>query len=338
MAGVALTGPDHELARLGVVIASRNRPELCARAVERVLATDVEAVVVVDDRSEPALAPALAALGDERLRVVRATGRGASAARNQGAALVGTELIAFIDDDVTVDQAWVAGIRAAAQRWPDVAAIAGPVRPDALVTPAQWRFEQRVSWSHEREALLLSLADPPHVPYFPFVPHLYGTGANFTVRASEFATVGGFDPCFGPGTAACAAEDIDLAVRLIRSGRVIGFDPAVLAHHTHRTTEAAVRQQLHAYGRGLGAWATSLALAPGRLTVARTAWRGLTTRAHRAKRGPRWWPGQVAEWAGVVCGPVAYGVSRFQMKRYRRVSSWENTSSQRPDATAAASS
>lgn len=306
----------NDQATVTVVIASRNRPGLCRRAVDALLDTDVDAVVVIDDRSEPPLADGLNDLADERLQVERAVGVGASAARNQGARAARGALVAFIDDDVLVDQRWLDALRSAARRWPEAAAIGGPVRAESLRTSAQRRFEARVRWGDERGAELMSLAAPAPDRFFPYVPHLYGTGANFCVRAAAFGAVGGFDERLGPGTATAAAEDVDLAVRLICAGGSIGFDPAVVALHSHRSTESEVRAQLHSYGRGLGAWATKLIVQPGRTHVLAAAARGIMRRSgHRRHSHQVWWPGRLAELSGLFTGPFAYVVSAVQSKR-----------------------
>lgn len=83
---------------LGVVVPSRDRPELAARAVRGALAQRaVSEVVVVDDGSDPPLD--LRALADPRLRTLRLEGRGVSAARNAGIAASRSSHLTFVDDD-----------------------------------------------------------------------------------------------------------------------------------------------------------------------------------------------------------------------------------------------
>ena len=87
---------------VSVVIPTRDRPELVARAVASATAqtvTDLEVVVVVDG-PDPATESALAAITDPRLRViVNPTSRGAAEARNIGTRAATGGWVAFLDDD-----------------------------------------------------------------------------------------------------------------------------------------------------------------------------------------------------------------------------------------------
>ncbi|MGX6600523.1 glycosyltransferase family 2 protein [Micromonosporaceae bacterium Da 78-11] len=90
------------LPEVSVVIPTCDRPELAARAVASALAQthrDLEVIVVVDGPDE-ATAETLAAIGDERLRVIVLPARGkAPNARNVGAGAARGRWTAFLDDD-----------------------------------------------------------------------------------------------------------------------------------------------------------------------------------------------------------------------------------------------
>jgi glycosyltransferase involved in cell wall biosynthesis len=92
-----LTEPD-----VSVVIPTRFRPDLVTRAVHSALAqthTSLEVVVVVDGPDD-ATAEALAAIGDDRLRVVVLPEKGgAPHARNVGAQQARGRWTAYLDDD-----------------------------------------------------------------------------------------------------------------------------------------------------------------------------------------------------------------------------------------------
>ena len=87
---------------VSVVIPTCNRPQLATRAVHSVLAQSHGAleVVVVVDGPDPATETALAAIGDDRVRVIVLPTRGkAPNARNVGAREAAGQWTAFLDDD-----------------------------------------------------------------------------------------------------------------------------------------------------------------------------------------------------------------------------------------------
>jgi glycosyltransferase involved in cell wall biosynthesis len=111
---------------VSVVIPTFGRPELVCRAVAGVLAQTVAKleVIVVIDGDDPATRSALAALKDDRLRVISHDGkRGAGQARDTGADAARGEWVAFLDDD----DEWLPG-KLAAQL------AAAPAEPAILMT------------------------------------------------------------------------------------------------------------------------------------------------------------------------------------------------------------
>jgi glycosyltransferase involved in cell wall biosynthesis len=87
---------------VSVVIPTRFRPDLVTRAVHSVLAqtvTDLEVIVVIDGPDEDT-ARALAAIGDDRVRVIELAEKGgAPNARNTGVAAATAPWTAMLDDD-----------------------------------------------------------------------------------------------------------------------------------------------------------------------------------------------------------------------------------------------
>ena len=238
-----LSPPQRSAADVTVVT-----PQLRTDASSR-CATDGR--LTVDDGSTPPLPGAALRL---------ATTRGPAAARNAGRSLIDTELIAFVDADVTVEDGW---LDALLPHFDDprvglvAPRVAGEVGSplDLGAEPARIRAGTRVS----------------------YVP-----GAALVVRATAFDAVGGFDPTLRFG------EDVDFVWRLDEAGWRCRYEPAATVWHEPRASFAARLRQHASYGtsaaplalrhpRALAPWRANgwtalvwAAAATGRVTVAAT--------------------------------------------------------------------
>jgi len=113
--------------KISVIMPTRNRAAFLREALASVLAQrhqDVE-IVVIDDGSEDETPEVLDAIDDPRLRVLRTTGLGESAARNLGLDAVTGEIVAFLDDDNLMDAGWLHAVAWAFDRWPDTQVLYG---------------------------------------------------------------------------------------------------------------------------------------------------------------------------------------------------------------------
>lgn len=81
------------------------------------------------------------------------------------------------------------------------------------------------------------------------------SGANFLVRASTFAAVGGYDIRFGPGTAWPSSEEADLCWRILRSGARARYVRELAARHPPMhvpdAREAARKGNRYGYAKGV---------------------------------------------------------------------------------------
>jgi len=122
--------------RLDVLIATYNRADLLARALESLLAADRPAaadltVTVVDNRSTDDTRSVVASFMprfDGRLKYLYESQPGRSHALNAGIAATNAELVAMIDDDEEVDRNWLVTIEKAFAD-PSVDFIGGPYVP-----------------------------------------------------------------------------------------------------------------------------------------------------------------------------------------------------------------
>ncbi len=188
--------------RCSVVIASKNRPALLARALD-VLRPQVDAVggeiIVVDDGSTPPY--------DARdlpgIRLFRLEGEGPARARNRGARDARGEIIAFTDDDVLVDPEWLASALSHLQQHPDHAGVVG----DTSSPPFRPLYEHSVE------------------------DHVGGNflTCNIAYRRDAFVQVGGFDLLWSH-----AHEDRDLGWRVSDHVGPVVFEPSMKVTHPGR--------------------------------------------------------------------------------------------------------
>src|SRR4051794_15316384 len=191
-----------------VVIATRDRPAdlvRCLRALEVQDGAPPFDVVVVDDGSEPPVAPPASDRLD--VRVIRTPGVGPGQARNAGVQEARGDVILFTDDDVVVDPGWVSAALAHLDANPRDAGVEGVVRSPAWDPLYEISIETSVPGHHWT--------------------------CNVAYRRSALLAVGGFADCFP--SAHC--EDRDLGLR-IAAVAPIGFEPAMGVTHSPRAVSA----------------------------------------------------------------------------------------------------
>jgi len=232
---------------ISVVIATRDRGSAVVRAIESILpghsgvdASCRELIIVdqsSDDASEVAVAPYLRF---PRIRYHKAQSRGLGAARNAGMTLATSELVAFTDDDCTVQSQWFTEL----QRAFDV---------DSRISIV---FGNVLEGHHDRAAGFI----PSYVRKGSYVArslsqkhHVEGIGACMALRKSAWAALGGFDPALGAGSRFHAAEELDFVMRALQAGHwVYETQRAEVVHNGFRPNERKAALA-HDYCFGIGA-------------------------------------------------------------------------------------
>jgi mycofactocin system glycosyltransferase len=202
-------------------------------------ATALTVVVPTRDRDVAAL---VAAVGDARVIVIddgsvrpiagaavrHETPLGAGAARNAGARLLTTPLVAFLDSDTRPRPGWLDVLLPHFQD-PRVALVAPRIvaaRADGLLG----RYEARHS-PLDRGPLPARVVPRGRVPFVP--------GAALVMRTH----LAHFDPTLRGG------EDVDLVWRLTAAGHHVRYEPDALVEHEHRTDPRRWLVRRAYYGR-----------------------------------------------------------------------------------------
>ena len=202
------------LPMVSVIIPVRND----ARRLDRCLASLAEQdypadryeVIVIDNGSSDDSADVARR---RAARVLVLPGLKVGALRNRGAAIAEGEILALVDSDHEVPPGWLSAGTGELVGTLDVSMIGSPYLP-----PPDGTWVQRV-WALHR----LRQSARVEVPWL--------ASGNLFLRKTDYDRLGGFDESL------VAAEDVDLCVRLARSGGRIVSDPKIAnIHHGEPAT------------------------------------------------------------------------------------------------------
>lgn len=329
-------GPPGPQDRVTIVVATRERADQLARALDSLLAQDHPdfEIVVVDN------APVTNATHDlvehkyrERVRYVREPVPGLAVAHNRGVVAADGAVIAFTDDDVVADPHWLTALTAPFAGDPGLGCATGLILPARLRTPAQILLESHGGFAKGFTPRQYDPAHPPPgEPLFPFTAGSFGSGANMAFRATVLREIGGFDPATGTGTPARGGDDLYAFVSVLAAGHRLRYTPDALVWHHHRESWQDLKNQAYGYGAGLTAYLTAVlfrrpALLPALL---RKLPRGLaharSITAHRDAGGASVpgehgvqdypWPRHLSrlERRGMLAGPIGYAKARRRVR------------------------
>jgi GT2 family glycosyltransferase len=223
-----------------VVIPTHQRREALRTVLESLSSQSLDhdgyEVVVAVDASTDGTVEMLEALGGPlQLRWVSPGSRGRAAACNAAVAAARGEVTIVLDDDMRVVPEFVERHRShhpAGSRRCVLGAV--PVELGEGSTHAARYVKDKFDLHLSR------LPDPEHLA----LPRSFFTG-NASLRTETMRAVGGFDESFG----IYGNEDVELALRLRKSGVELAYDPEALAWQTYDKDLAGLQRDTLAKGR-----------------------------------------------------------------------------------------
>jgi len=216
--------------RVSVVVCAYNAADTLEdnlTSIDKLTYPDYE-IIVVNDGSRDSTGDI--ARRHPRVRLIEVPNSGLSAARNVGLAEATGEIVAYTDADTRVDPDWLTFL---VQPFltSDVVGSGGPnVVPKDDSPMAQCIARAPGGPTH----VLLDDRTAEHVP-----------GCNMAFRRDALLAIGGFNPVY-----LRAGDDVDVCWRLQSRGWKIGFAPAALVWHHHRSSIQAYWRQQVGYGEG----------------------------------------------------------------------------------------
>jgi GT2 family glycosyltransferase len=305
-----------------VVVPTCRRPAALRRCLESVLVSDYDRfeVLVVENRPGADVTAAMLALhfaGEDRVRYIEEPRRGASHARNAGLRRASGELVAFLDDDVVVDERWLGAAVTGFSQADDIGCVTGMILPLALDSTAQRLLEQLATFGKGPRSRRFALGESrAENPLFPYTAGHMGSGANAVVQRGLALELNGFDTRLGPGTPTRGGEDLDFLIRVIQSGAAIAYEPDAVVRHDHPDGWEQLRRHAFDYGTGLTAMLTKqLVAGPERGHMLRQIPAGVRyARDPRSRKNAAKTPAfprrlDALELAGMFTGPAAFALS-----------------------------
>jgi glycosyltransferase involved in cell wall biosynthesis len=259
MNGVSIVIPTYNRARLlGPTLESVKRLKIPPDTVVEVLVIDNNCT-----DNTPQIIQRVACGSEIPIRRIVETQQGLSYGRNRGLQKAQYEHVAYLDDDIEVAEDWLFGYFDAVEQL-DADCVVGPVYPKFECEPPDFLTKHVLDsvtspYSRRGDRMMLLPRDVAHE-----VP-----GCNFAVRKSIAVDIGGFDNRLGRvGSGLVAGEDWEFGLRLVASGRRVGYQPRCAIRHMI-TSEKLSRKYLRKRWAGWGATARVLQKRPQQLPFSR---------------------------------------------------------------------
>lgn len=219
--------------KISVILCTLNRCQDLPRALESLAASNLPAsddweVLVVDNNSKdrtPEVVEEFCRRFPGRFHYLLEPQQGKSHALNAGIRQARGEILAFMDDDVTVEPDWLRHLTAPLHdsEW---AGSTGRILPKWSIPPPPWL--PIGEWYGKAPLVIFDLGpEPGPLTELPF-------GTNMAFRAAVFEKYGGFRVDLGPqpdnhNPQKC--EDSEFGHRLLAAGEKLKYEPSAVVYH-----------------------------------------------------------------------------------------------------------
>ncbi len=317
---------------VSVVIATRNRAEglrACLKSVLDLKYPDYEVIVVDNAPSNSDTEDLIRrefSSANHPVRYLREDVPGLANAHNRALSVLTAPIVAFTDDDVVVDEYWLAALVGHFQKAPQVGCVTGMILPFEIETPSQAWIEQFGGFNKGFRPIVFDLKENrPRDVLFPYSAGRFGSGASMAFRTEILKSINGFDPALGAGTPAKSGDDLAAFFSVIDMGYRLVYEPASILYHKHRRDYHGLVQQSSGYGTGMAAFLMKVILEkPSRFfdillkTPAGLRYL-LDPKSPKNKKKMKNYPAELTrlELKGYLLGPYAYLKSRFHARKIK---------------------
>ena len=299
-----------------VAIATKDRPTLIDRCLQSVTTINYPnfEVVVVDSSADNATKEIVES-GYPSVRYVRNRGGRVCVAKSRSIREATSDIVAFTDDDATVDRSWIEALVDAFLDHPKAACVTGAVMPFELETSAQMWFEESGAFVEGFERRVISLATRNKGSLLPYATSRIGAGVNMAWKRSVLEEIDAFDVALDR----TGAEDLAAFYDALCGGYEIVFEPSAVVWHQHRRTVEELLRQVKWHSVGLGAYLTRcITTQPGRLPdmlarIPAGVRYGFASTSPRNSKQTAQYPREfrVAEIKGFCRGPFEYALGAW---------------------------
>jgi glycosyltransferase involved in cell wall biosynthesis len=255
--------PDAKLPTVTVAVCTRNRTDDVAACLTSLMKLDLKPleILLIDNAPSTDATERLVRDHFPGVRYVREPRPGLDWARNRAVIESSGDVIAFTDDDCTVDPGWIRSIAMLLADDPQAMGVTGLVVPYELETDAQQLFERYGGFARGYSRKWFAVDRERGLPWEYCGAGQFGTGANMAYRRDLFAQVGLFDPALDVGTVTGGGGDLDMFFRLLVEGHTLVYEPDAVVRHRHRKTYAELERQIAGNGFGFCSFLIANALA-----------------------------------------------------------------------------